>query len=651
MALTMSDVVSAGMNGGVFITDITPLNTDDNIGNKVFSMDGKALDSCTTDTLNLKVHVLAFTGNTNYTPKVKVKGENVTGLNEIDNNGIFIGDTNISITEEDEKITASHEDGAVDSVDINYTPKPKITNAHFIGGYPADQTELKENDTFDLYVEANNDVVEIEIADKSAFKGLVTDDVSGTENTITGIIADRGNRAVSRYAKVRIKDTNGSWSNWYQTNTGGEEDGKHTVVCNNSTPYINITNIIYPENQQALKIDEIAKIEHTIENQDDVEYVALNDELKIHLDDDIKAWERPSVIASGPFQASAIKDDGTLVSWGDDFYNQVSGAPSDDDFIQVSYGHDHATALKEDGSLVSWGYDYDYENQIADTPSGNDFIQVSCGYQHSTALKEDGSLVSWGYDNENQVSDTPSGNDFVQVSCGQNHITALKEDGSLVSWGLDNNNQVSDTPTGNDFVQVSCGYYHITALKEDGSLVSWGKDGTIMTDIPTGNDFVQVSSGFNHATALKEDGSLVSWGSDDYNQVGDTPTDSNFALISCGGYHTLALRDDGTLVAWGRDNDNEVSDTPTNDAFIHVSCGMYHTTAIKEGGSLVSWGGDGYNQISDTPSDNDFVQINCGQYHATAIKEDGTLVVWGWDNYNVVTDTPTSNDFVQASVG
>jgi hypothetical protein len=281
MALTMNDVVSAGMNGGVFISDITPLNTDDNIGNKIFSMDGKVLDSCITDTLNLKVHVTAFTGNSNYTPKIKVKGTEVTSLNEIDNNGIFTGTINITITEIDERITALHEDGAKDFVEIEYVPKPEIIEAYFTGGYPGGQTELKENDTFDIFIKANTEVVELEIADESAFKGLVTSGVSGSENTVTNFIADRGNTAVARYAKVRIKDSNGSYSEWFFTNSLGTNDGEHTVILNNIRPTLSIGSITYPVDQEAIKNNESATVNIAANNYSEFLMEPINGELDI----------------------------------------------------------------------------------------------------------------------------------------------------------------------------------------------------------------------------------------------------------------------------------------------------------------------------------------------------------------------------------
>ena len=136
---------------------------------------------------------------------------------------------------------------------------------------------------------------------------------------------------------------------------------------------------------------------------------------------------------------------GGLVSWGSDFYGQVSDTPTTNAFAQVSAGQWHSVALKSDGSLVAWGNDN--RGQVAFTPTTNDFTQVSAGASHGVALKSDGSLVAWGYDNRGQVAFTPTTNDFTQVSAGASHGVALKSDGSLVSWGYDAYGQVSGTPT------------------------------------------------------------------------------------------------------------------------------------------------------------------------------------------------------------
>ena len=70
----------------------------------------------------------------------------------------------------------------------------------------------------------------------------------------------------------------------------------------------------------------------------------------------MEAWERQRVIAGGRDHSLALKSDESLVSWGRDNYNQVSGTPAGADFVQVAgAGGYHSLALKDDGSIVAWG--------------------------------------------------------------------------------------------------------------------------------------------------------------------------------------------------------------------------------------------------------------------------------------------------------
>ena len=279
------------------------------------------------------------------------------------------------------------------------------------------------------------------------------------------------------------------------------------------------------------------------------------------------------VISCGARHCSALRVDGSLVSWGKDDFGQVSNTPPGNDFIQVSCGWNHCTALRNDGSLVSWGNNI--QNVVSDTPQGNDFIQVSCGSMQTTALKSDGTLVAWGHDEHGQVSNIPIGNDFIQVSCGYLNNVALRNNGELVSWGRNWYGSVLNTPQDNNFVQVSFGSTHATALTTEGTLISWGYSvhGAV-SNTPQGNDFIQVSCGHDHCTALRNDGSLISWGID-YNQYSDyyyytvsgTPEDNNFIQVSCGELHCLVLRNDGTLTSWGNDQYGEINGTPTNNGF------------------------------------------------------------------------------------
>ena len=269
----------------------------------------------------------------------------------------------------------------------------------------------------------------------------------------------------------------------------------------------------------------------------------------------------------------------------------------------ISAGGEIPVAIRDNGTLVSWGDNSSF--QMFDTPDGSDFIQVSAGGHHLVALRESGNIISWGHNGLNQVSNTPEGSDFIQVSAGTWFSTALKHDGTLVSWGDNHTNQISDTPEDFDFIQVSSGGYHSIALRDDGTLVGWGSEHLIF-NTPEDSDFIQVSTGQAHSVALRESGNIISWGHNGLNQVSDTPEDSDFIQVSAGRFHSVALRENGSLVSWGDNGFNQVSDTPNGSDFIQVSAGKEYSVALREDGTLVSWGNNKDNQVSDTPRDPDF---------------------------------------------
>jgi hypothetical protein len=278
---------------------------------------------------------------------------------------------------------------------------------------------------------------------------------------------------------------------------------------------------------------------------------------------------------------SGLVTPASLIAWGNS--DRVSDTPTGNDFIAISAGTFHSLALKSDGSLVSWGNDF--AGSISNKPAGNDFIAIAVN-DHSLALKSDGSIVSWGWDFNRQVSNTPSGNDFIDISAGEGHSLALKSDGSLAEWGDAYNLLLRvnlDTPLGNDFIAISAGNGHSLALKSDGSIVSWGNNKyEQVSSAPLGNDFIAISDGGDHCLALKSDGSIVSWGRDNYGQVRSAPSGNDFIAISAGSLHSLALKSDGLIVSWGRDNYGQVSSAPSGNGFIAISDGSFHSLALKK---------------------------------------------------------------------
>ena len=316
----------------------------------------------------------------------------------------------------------------------------------------------------------------------------------------------------------------------------------------------------------------------------------------------------PRVVA-GYNHGVALKSDGTVWTWG---YNghgelgdgttankaipvQVKGANGEgylSDIVAISAGNNHSLALKSDGSLWTWGYNYygqlgDGTTTQRNTPvqvkgvggSGNltNIVDVSAGDIHSIAVKSDGSLWSWGYNGNGQLGDGTTANrttpdqvkgaggsgyiaNMVAAGAGYRYNIALKSDGSLWSFGYNGYGQLGDGTTadrslpvqvkgangsGNltDVVSLAAGYLHSMALKSDGSLWTWGYnaygqlgDGTVTNrttpvQVKGGEsgeeyltDMMSVSGGNSHSAGVKKDGSVWGFGYNNYGQIGDGST-------------------------------------------------------------------------------------------------------------------------------
>ena len=96
-------------------------------------------------------------------------------------------------------------------------------------------------------------------------------------------------------------------------------------------------------------------------------------------------------------------------------------------------------ALKEDGSVVTWGdsnYGGDISSVSADLQSG--VTQLFSAGLAFAALKQDGSVITWGHsswggDSSSVSADLQSG--VTQLFSTRYAFAAVKEDGSVVTWG------------------------------------------------------------------------------------------------------------------------------------------------------------------------------------------------------------------------
>jgi alpha-tubulin suppressor-like RCC1 family protein len=218
-------------------------------------------------------------------------------------------------------------------------------------------------------------------------------------------------------------------------------------------------------------------------------------------------------VAVGGATTLALKSDGTIWAWGENIYGQlgdgtmarqqptpVRSVPGND-WKQVATGGPHSVALKRDGTLWSWGNNW--AGQLGDGSTNGSRVPVRVGAStnwtrvwaggiQNVGQQDDGSLWFWGWDYTRSSAGSsipiptrvsPDTN-WVDVGMGDWTVFAVKADGTLWAWGRQaraytGNPNAESTPvqvgTNNDWracasFEGSCPLF----MKRDGSL--WAMD-------------------------------------------------------------------------------------------------------------------------------------------------------------------------------
>lgn len=223
------------------------------------------------------------------------------------------------------------------------------------------------------------------------------------------------------------------------------------------------------------------------------------------------------VFASNTY-SHAIKTDGSLWGWGS-MYSNISGNflskfttdyrltpfKIGDNFTKVVAGgsQQYVLALKNDGSLWGWGQDYYgqfgrgyniFTTVVQPTQINSNVLDIATSSHHTLIVKRDNTLWSYGYNFSGQLGNDPYqyesrvpikiGDGFLSVATGRSSSFAIKTDGSLWTWGdnqfgtLGNGatgqNALIPTKIGNGYSALSSGSSTLGALKTDGTLWTWG---------------------------------------------------------------------------------------------------------------------------------------------------------------------------------
>ncbi|MDR6963277.1 hypothetical protein [Shewanella putrefaciens] len=333
-------------------------------------------------------------------------------------------------------------------------------------------------------------------------------------------------------------------------------------------------------------------------------------------------------------------------------------------------------ALKQDGTVVAWG-DAECGGDInnAQEPLVNVkrlyAAEDTCGF---AALTHDGKLIPWGMGDEFMPwtrGVRPVLNDVRDFVMAKGLYAAIKQDGSVVSWSFEDaataelSSGKHAAPAMTNVVSISVNYRAFAALKRDGTVVTWGQ-------ADYGGDSRQVASELNNVkllyannnafTAMTATGRLVSWGKVRADQKGREQvaklsqlkpavkvvnTDNGFA----------ALLADGSVYTWGEGELTEyhvpfparLSQPNRANKVIDIFANHDAFAALTISRQLIVWGSKFHGADTSVLKDKlqSVHQVYPFDKGFVALRNDNTAIAWeGWE---LVEKQPRYQEVTQVS--
>jgi alpha-tubulin suppressor-like RCC1 family protein len=298
-------------------------------------------------------------------------------------------------------------------------------------------------------------------------------------------------------------------------------------------------------------------------------------------------WTR---VSAGKDYACGVKTNGKLFCWGYNHYGQLGNDSTEESYVlvqentaatdwaSVSAGRDHTCAVKTNGTLFCWGNNYygqlgndsteESRVPVQESAAATDWVNVSVGGGHTCAVKTNGTLFCWGENfygilgnNSTDHSPVPvqestATTDWANVSASDSYTCAIKTNGKIYCWGRNyfgglGNNPTADSPVpvqestaATDWANVSAGGGHTCAVKTNGTLSCWGNNesgqlgnnsfhsrGEPVQESTAVKDWANVSAGYYHTCAVKTNGTLFCWGGG-HTEVGMTGTSGHYTSVS-----------------------------------------------------------------------------------------------------------------------
>jgi alpha-tubulin suppressor-like RCC1 family protein len=293
-----------------------------------------------------------------------------------------------------------------------------------------------------------------------------------------------------------------------------------------------------------------------------------------------------------------------VITWGNPG-GQESIVPAGlSNVTAVAAGTSSSLALKDDGTLIFWGNSYWGTSSSNFPPGLTNISAIALGYAHALALRGDGRVLAWGagmlnatgqLDRAQSVVPTDMTN-ATAIAAGADFSLALRSNGTVVVWGALTNVPPSLT----NVTAIAAGSSHGLALKANGTVAVWRNHdlyNPAITNVPAGlSNVIAIAADGSFSLALRADGTVTGWGNNSYGEANIPPGLSNVTKIACGEFHSLALKADGTLVCWGAGGSGSNSWPHTGQSILPfgltnvstMSGGYFHSVAINNGSPVLT---------------------------------------------------------------
>ncbi len=221
--------------------------------------------------------------------------------------------------------------------------------------------------------------------------------------------------------------------------------------------------------------------------------------------------------------------------------------------IQLTSFENHVLALKEDGTVLSFG-----ENKYGECNTANwkNIKLLRSSLEHTIGLKKDGTVVATGRNDFGQCN-VSGWKNITRCAAGALHTIGLKKDGTVIATGRNDFGQCNVSGWKN-IIKFSIGADHTVGLKEDGTVVATGKNDFGQCNVSGWKNIKYIMACDDHTIGLQKDGKVVATGN---NELGQCDVSDWTDIVDIGGNpkETIGIKANGAMITTNKDK--KVTDT------------------------------------------------------------------------------------------